>query len=205
MLKTPVKQVRKPVAVGPEDHGRRMSLDRFDRAIAREGYRYELNKGVVEVSDVPDPRHLAQLQALRNQLIVYQEAHPEIVHSITGSNESKVLLAEDQSERHPDLSVYLAPPPEVDDVWSLWVPAIVIEVVSKSSLKRDYEDKPPEYLSFGVDEYWIVDSLKQQLTVMRRWRGQWKPTVVKPAQAKYTTPLLPGFALDLKRIFAAGK
>jgi hypothetical protein len=35
---------RKRIHIGPEDHGRRISLDDFDRAIAREGYLYELGK-----------------------------------------------------------------------------------------------------------------------------------------------------------------
>jgi hypothetical protein len=45
------KTLRKPVHIGPEDHGRRMSLDLFADAIAQEGYLYELGNGVIEVSD----------------------------------------------------------------------------------------------------------------------------------------------------------
>ena len=35
---------------------------------------------------------------------------------------------------------------------------------------------------------------------MARYRGQWRPKVLKPTQ-KYTINLLPGFTLDLKRVF----
>jgi hypothetical protein len=42
------------------------------------------------------------------------------------------------------------------------------------------------------------------MTALTRWRGQWEPKLVKPAQ-KYTTHLLPGFTLDLKKVFAAAK
>ena len=195
---------RKQVHVGPDDNGRRMSLDRFDRAIGQQGYLYELSMGVIEVSDVPEPKHFKQVQAVRNQLVVYQEANPELVDSIAASNDAKILLASSQTERHPDLFVYLSPPPDVKDVWSLWTPEIVVEVVSKSSMRRDYEDKPGEYLQFGVDEYWIVDSFKHHMTVLIRWRGQWKEKIVKPPQ-KYTTRHLPGFSLDLKRVLAAAK
>jgi Uma2 family endonuclease len=196
--------LRKPRIIGPEHNGRRMSLDDFDRAIAREGQLYELNKGVIEMTDVPHHRHLAQLQAIRNQLILYQESNPDAIHSITGGMESKILVAATQSERHPDLSIYLSPPPDVDDVWSLWVPAIVIEIVSPSSANRDYHQKPEDYLEFGISEYWIVDAQKQQMTAMIRWRGQWKPKILKSNQ-KYTTRQLPGFSLDLSKVFAAAK
>jgi Uma2 family endonuclease len=199
-----LKALTKRLVVGPEDDGQPMLLDDFDRATGREGYLYELNKGVIEVTDVPHPSHFAQLQEVRNSLVAYQLSFPERIHSITGSNESKILLATDQSERHPDVSVYLTPPPDGPDVWSLWIPVIVAEVVSKRSMKRDYEDKPGEYLSFGVDEYWIIDSFKNQMVALTRWRGQWKEKIVKATQ-KYSTRHLPGFSLELKRVLSAGK
>ena len=96
-----------------------------------------------------------------------------MIDFIGGSGEAKILLSADQSERHPDLSVYLSAQPKVKDVWAVWVPEIVIEVVSPRSVKRDYEDKPTEYLEFGVREYWIVDSTKQQMTAMVRRAGLW--------------------------------
>jgi Uma2 family endonuclease len=181
-----------------------MSLARFDRATGREGYLYELNKGVIEVVDVPHPKHFAQVQELRDQLVAYRLRHRNIVHSITGSNESKILLTTDQSERHPDLSIYLSPPPDGKDVWSLWVPGVVVEVVSRTSAKRDYEHKPSEYLEFGVREYWIIDSTKEQMTALVRRGGRWEPRVVTPPQ-KYSTFLLPGFTLNLKRVLSAAK
>jgi len=200
MLKTAHRTTR----VGPADHGRRMNLVRFDRAIGQEGYLYELNKGVIEVVNVPHPKHLAQVQALRNQFVLYQESHSGVIHSIAGSNEAKLLIAADESERHPDLSIYLTPPPDGREVWSVWVPEVVVEVVSQTSIKRDYYDKPSEYLKFGVAEYWILDALKQRLTALCRQGGQWQPQELRPSQ-KYSTRLLPGFTLNLKRIFAAAK
>lgn len=41
------------------------------------------------------------------------------------------------------------------------------------------------------------------MTVLSRWRGQWRERAVKPPK-KHSTHLLPGFALDLKRVLAAG-
>ena len=204
MLKMLTKPRRKQIQVGPQDHGRKMPLADFDKVIAQEGYLYELGNGIIEVSDVPHPSHFAQLQQVRNQLVLYQAEKAGVIHSVTGSNDSKILVGSDQSERHPDISVYLTQPPDSRDIWSTWIPAIVVEVVSKSSIDRDYEVKPGEYLAFGIDEYWIVDGLKMQMTANTRWRGRWKPRVLKSSQ-KYTPLCLPGFTLDLKRVFAAAK
>src|SRR5438477_9088612 len=115
--------------VGPKDAGRRMSLDEFDTAEGQPGYLYELSKGVVIVSDVPNPPHLAQLNAIRRQLAAYDLAHPNVVHAIAGGGECKLLVREEESERHPDIAVYKSPPPE-ENVWATWVPDLVIEIVS---------------------------------------------------------------------------
>jgi Uma2 family endonuclease len=193
---------QRKIIIGPEDDGRRMSLDDFDRAIAREGYLYELGKGVVEVSEVPRLDHGRQVAEVRNQLVVYDVAHPGIIDYLAAGSDAKLLIAPAESERHPDLFVYCHPAPEVDHPWSLWVPEIVIEVVSESSRKRDYEVKPEEYLQLGIDEYWIIGARKKQMTVLQRWRGQWKPQVIRPPK-KYRTRFLPGFALDLGRVITA--
>lgn len=183
--------------IGPENNGQRMSLASFEDAIGCEGYIYELSKGVIEVTSIPHRKHLMQVQAIRNQLIAYQLAHPEIVHAVTGSHDSKMLIEPAQSELHPDVAVYLSPMPDVDDLWSIWVPAIVVEVVSESSAERDYKQKPDEYLSFGVQEYWIVDRFKMQMLALSRFRSKWRQKIVQPQQ-NYSTPHLPGFVLDLR-------
>jgi Uma2 family endonuclease len=200
-LTSPRRRLRQ---IGPADHGRRMSLADFDIVDGQEGYRYELNKGVIEVTNIPHRRHFVQLVAIRNQLIVYQESSPGIIQAVGEGSDTKVLIESEQSERHPDIAVYTSPMPDVDEIWSIWVPTIAIEIVSESSIKRDYEDKPGEYLAFGIQEYWIVDGFKKQMTVLSRFRGQWKDKIVKPSQ-KYATRHLPGFSLDLKRVLATGK
>lgn len=182
-----------------------MPLARFADAIGQEGHLYELNRGVIEASNVPNIAHGQQIQETRDQLTVYRVSNRDRVHYIGGGSDAKVLIEGVESERHPDLSVYLTQPPvQTKDAWSLWVPAIVIEVVSEGSIRRDYEEKPPEYLAFGVGEYWIIDGLTRRMTAHTRWRGRWKPRVLRPTQ-RYATPLLPVFTLDLKRVFAAGR
>jgi Uma2 family endonuclease len=181
-----------------------MPLDDFADATCDDGYRFELAKGVIEVSEVPKPDHLFQVQELRRQLTLYQNANPDQVLAVAGSNEVKLLIGAEESERHPDLSIYMTAPPDVADVWSVWIPEIVVEVVSPSSAKRDYTQKPGEYLDLGVKEYWVVDRRKGQMLAMSRWRGQWRPRVVAETQ-RYATDLLPGFKLDLKAVFAAGR
>jgi Uma2 family endonuclease len=193
-----------PLKIDPKQHGRRMKLAEFDNAEGQEGFLYELHRGFVEVHEFPDRHHFKVLCRLRDQLILHEISNPRQIHLVGDSANTKLLVESEQSERHPDISVYTTPMPDVDEIWSIWVPTIVVEVVSESSAKRDYEDKPAEYLAFGISEYWIVDGFKKQMTVKSRYRGGWKDKIVKPSQ-KYATRHLPGFALDLKRVFTFAK
>jgi Uma2 family endonuclease len=181
-----------------------MSLAEFDHAEVQEGYLYELGRGVIVVSDVPHPRHLMQVNATRRQFAAFDLAHPGRIHVIAAGSECKILLADFESERHPDLAIYKSPPPKSDDVWYLWVPAIVVEIVSRSSQKRDYGEKPEEYMQFGVGEYWILDAGKGEMLVFRRVRGRWSKTTIRPP-AQHRTSLLPGFVFDCGKVFEAAE
>ncbi len=45
-------------------------------------------------------------------------------------------------------------------------PWLVVEVVSSGQEKRDYRYKRSEYAARGITEYWIVDPLTAQVTVL---------------------------------------
>jgi Uma2 family endonuclease len=182
-----------------------MSLADFDHAEVQEGFLYELGRGVIVVSDVPKKRHLYQVQAIHDQLSAYKLSHPGRIHFITTGSECKILVTGYESERHPDLAVYKTPPPEAEeDLWSIWFPEVVIEVVSLGSELRDYVEKREEYLAFGVHEYWIVDADKEEVLVLRRVGGRWRERVVKPPEI-YRPAVLRGFELNCQLIFDAAK
>jgi len=189
------------IKIGPDDHGRRMSLADFDHAEVQEGYNYELGRGFIIVSDVPKRRHLVQVTSIRKQLTGYDLAHPGKIDTIAGSGECKLLIHAFESERHPDVSVYLVPPSTEVDLWAVWIPDLVVEVISPSSEERDYQDKREEYLSFGVREYWIVDAGLREILVLRRSGAVWSERRVRPPKL-LRTRLLPGFALDTAAVFA---
>jgi Uma2 family endonuclease len=193
--------------IGPADHGRRMSLEEFEHAEGQEGHLYELSRGVIVVVDVPRPKHLLFIDAIRKQLSTYRERHEGVIVAIAGGGECKLLIKDLESERHPDLAIYKTPLPEgdyADEIWSHWIPELVIEVVSASSRHRDYNEKPEEYFRLGVREYWIVDPETGTLKVFRRSRGRWAERTIKPPQI-YKTPLLPGFEFSIEAVFKAAE
>ncbi|MEH1834028.1 MAG: Uma2 family endonuclease [Nostoc sp.] len=56
-------------------------------------------------------------------------------------------------------------------------PPLLVEVVSPESVDRDYNQKTSEYAAIGVVEYWIVDPLKNKMTVCLLDNGSYKQTV----------------------------
>jgi Uma2 family endonuclease len=192
------------IKIGPADHGRRMSLADFEHAKVQEGYHYELSRGVIIVSDVPNRLHMMLLNAIKKLLFFYLATRPERTCLILTGAECKQLVPAFESERHPDLSLYLTEPPPIDNatLWRHWFPEIVIEVVSSSSRKRDYEEKPEEYLRLGAKEYWIIDGRDKVMVVMRRVRNRWVESRIEPP-ATYQTRLLPGLEFSIGDVFRA--
>jgi Uma2 family endonuclease len=188
--------------IGPADHGRPMDLDEFAEVEGQEGRVYELSRGIITVVEIPKMRHILHVAAAPDQLQIYKAQNPGRIVVIASGNECKLTIAVLGSERHPDLAVYLTPPPEEEDeeFWVRWVPEIVVEVVSPSSRKRDYTEKPEEYLRIGVKEYRIVDGENRLLTVLRRSRGRWVETKIAPPQI-HRTRLLPGLAFSIESVF----
>ena len=84
-------------------------------------------------------------------------------------------------------------------------PALVIEVVSRSTRKRDEQIKRRLFERGGVREYWIVDPKRETVTVFRREADQSFPRVAELTHMDrdvLTTPLLPELSLALTDLFA---
>jgi Uma2 family endonuclease len=188
--------------IGPRDHGRKMTPKAFEFAEVEEGYLYELARGYIVVSEVASYAHAMRITFLRSHLGRYYMESPDRIHAVLDGMECKLLIPAWASERHPDIAVYLSQPKKTKGrtVWRVWIPELVIEVVSESSRDRDYTEKRDEYWTLGVREYWIVDVKLQQVLILRRGRSQWTEKTLGPADI-CETKLLPGFKLPCKAVF----
>src|SRR5258708_2079853 len=96
--------------IGPRHHGRKMSLKAFEFAQVEEGYLYELARGYIVVSEVPNYPHARRVASIRTRLEHYHFENPDALHEILYSMECKLLIPDWDSERHPDIAVYLTVP-----------------------------------------------------------------------------------------------
>lgn len=83
-------------------------------------------------------------------------------------------------------------------------PDLLIEVLSKSTRRRDRTRKLELYDRFGVREYWLADPKRQTVTVYGREGDCLERTAELSAAAGdvLATPLLPGLEIALDEIFS---
>jgi Uma2 family endonuclease len=84
-------------------------------------------------------------------------------------------------------------------------PELVVEVLSpgKANEDRDRLAKLKLYSTQGVQEYWIVDRIAQRIEVYRRENSQLVLVATVLMGDRITSPLLPGFACEVARLFAS--
>ena len=187
-----------PHLFGPQCNGMSMTAAEFDAVDWEDcdpNFRYELLRGVLIVSPIPNDAHEAMVWDIAYRIEKYRREHPEgaacdgalpgqYVATYTGRRIADSLLW---------CGLGRAPRPAED------VPTIAVEFVSGSARDRarDYLEKRAEYRDAGIAEYWIVDRFERRVTVVEasgteRTLGEADPL---------TTPLLPGFTLTPADLF----
>jgi Uma2 family endonuclease len=81
------------------------------------------------------------------------------------------------------------------------VPDLLVEVVSKGSVVRDYVEKKNDYESFGVKEYWLIDPLNETIIVHSLEDKKYKVFSSVEEQGTAKSKILPDFELSFEEIF----
>jgi Uma2 family endonuclease len=82
-------------------------------------------------------------------------------------------------------------------------PRLIVEVVSPDSIARDYRYKRSEYAALEVPEYWIVDPLESNVTVLQ-WEEGWFEELALTENLAIASPTFPELTLTVEQILAAG-
>jgi Uma2 family endonuclease len=80
-------------------------------------------------------------------------------------------------------------------------PDIAVEVVTRDSRQRDYDEKKKLYEQQGVKEYWIIDPLKNRCEFYRLKRRRYQ---LVPLENKriFRSQILKGFWLDVRWVLS---
>lgn len=166
-----------------------------------DGYRYEIIDGVLLMTTQPHWRH----QGITARLTRFLDAWSDEANAGVGFVAPGVIFADDQAVapdiiwvRHDRLAVILN-----EDGKLHGPPDLVIEVLSpgKANVERDRDIKLDLYRRQGVAEYWIVDRFQRQVEAYRSVDGGLNVAQVYTAEDTLTSPLLPGCACAVARLF----
>lgn len=81
-------------------------------------------------------------------------------------------------------------------------PDLIVEVISKGTVKQDRDDKFKLYEKCGVLEYWLVDPANQSVEVYFLEDKKYVLQQIQEAEGLVKSKILEGMALDLMDIFS---
>ena len=77
-----------------------------------------------------------------------------------------------------------------------------MEILSPGSANHDLGVKKEIYTRTGVEEFWSVDPVKRTIAIFQLSDSSTTPRATLAVGKTLTTPLLPGFKLKLRDVFA---
>ncbi len=164
--------------------------------------RYELVDGRLELANPPTFRHLlitdflhdnfkAEIKRLGLPWLCFREAGIR-----TGWRKSRLadlyIITVEQVREFLDRSAIAEIPP-----------LLAVEVVSPESINRDYRYKRSEYGALEIPEYWIVDPLKNQITVLLLVEGLYEETVFTES-LPIVSQTFPELSITVEQVLAVG-
>jgi Uma2 family endonuclease len=146
------------------------------------------------MSGGPSRRHQKISRNLTRKILYFlEEKTCELYYDLT------VRLSKNTVVR-PDISV-ICDPDKLDDQGCNGAPDLIIEILSPSNAGNDLWIKYNQYLKAGVKEYWIVDPIKNEVTIYILddgiYIGAWHSE-----NSILPVTVLPGCEIDLNAIFA---
>jgi len=167
-----------------------VTLAEFEALEKQEGLTYELIDSVVMMSPRPAIKH----QRINGKL------HAALLPLLTSKHCEPILEADliiEEQNFVPDLMVVCGD--NLDDMPHYdKPPLIVIEIVSPSSVSRDYFVKRRAYNEIGAQEYWIVSPEEKCIMVICFATGE----ECRYCEGSAKSFIMPEIAIDLGNIFA---
>ena len=166
-----------------------------------DGLRHEIIDGEHYVTPSPNSRHQRLLGRLHFEIELYLRAHPgsgQVFLSPLDVLFSKWDVVE------PDLLFVAADQEDIVTEKNVQgAPALVVEIASPGTRRRDEQIKRELFDRGGVREYWIVDPDALVVRVFRRRPdGSLAAIAELTRETVLTTPLLPGLEIRLDELLS---
>lgn len=122
-------------------------------------------------------------------------AAPTVIQLSIGDIEDKKIVI-------PDLSIICDENNFTNDRY-LGVPTLIVEILSSSNQAHDLVTKFNLYMKYRVKEYWIINPMKQAITVYTLNReGLYEQGYIKATSGTIESIVIEGFKVELETIFS---
>jgi Uma2 family endonuclease len=162
-----------------------------------DSYGYELYDGEIHVSPTPAQRH----QWIAGELFLLIAPYVK-AHGLGKVSPSPLSVRFDENVvLEPDM-LFVRAGSEADNPSTTWLeaaPALVVEILSRSTANRDLHRKRELYEQYGVEEYWIVDSKKETILALTLVNGNYEP--IPQANGMFTSRAVPGLVVRVSDAF----
>ena len=189
--------------VVPKAPDRRLTYEDFLNFPSDDGLRHEIIDGKHYVTLSPNTRHQVLVGRLYLEIGLYLRQHAS-VGQIFLSPLDVVFTTFDIVE--PDLLFVAADQADILTEQNVQgAPALVIEILSRGTRKKDEQIKRQLFERTAVREYWIVDPERDQVVVFARQEDGSFPRVAMLSRDHsniLTTRLMPGLSIQLTEFFA---
>jgi Uma2 family endonuclease len=173
--------------------GLKQVLDYDDyAAIPPDGKRYELLAGDVHVTPVPSPLHQWVSKKLQRQLEAYFEARG--LGRVYNAPIDLILTPHDVVQ--PDL-VVVTDLSQVSRRGIEGAPALLVEILSPTTLLYDRTTKSRRYAALGVRHFWLVEPEPPRLECYRLEGSGYQRVAVAEQDTMLESPDWPGLVIRL--------
>jgi len=168
-----------------------------------EGIRYEVIDGqIYNMSPAPTPKHQAVQRELLTEFNLYFRGKQ---CSVFGAPIDVCLAEEDDITKieewvQPDL-VVVCDQNKIREKRIVGTPDLVIEIISKSTAKKDKVVKFNRYQRAGVKEYWIVDPSNETIDVYCLENEGFAHRGTYFKDDRISVHLFEGLSIDLANVF----
>ena len=112
-----------------------------------------------------------------------------------------VIFEENYNRLQPDLIYISKKNEDIVQDWIRGVPDMVVEIVSKSTVKMDTVIKKEIYERYGVPEYWLLKPEKRNLEIFTLANGRYELHALLGENDVVSSPVFPDLAFKLNVIF----
>jgi Uma2 family endonuclease len=163
-----------------------------------DGRRYELYDGEAIVVPTPFLRHQRVAHHLGIVLTDYERATGGLVCEVPID-----IVFSEYDVLQPDVVFFRKERRHLLDMMQTTrvPPDLAVEILSRSTERRDRGRKMATYARFGVPEYWIVDPVRNTVESYELSGAEYRLAGTFDERQHVSSPTLPGLSFDARRIF----